>query len=83
VSDGQALGGGTVFFSSGVFATDRFDGSGVFATDRVAFGDGVFATDGRLEADAAAQALSAATEGDATRAPPPATEAEPDSPDDK
>ncbi|HEX8336102.1 MAG TPA: S8 family serine peptidase [Pyrinomonadaceae bacterium] len=61
VSDGLLLGGGTVFLGSGVLATDR-----LFA------GLGVLATDGVLDADAATQALSAATNGDATRAAPPA-----------
>jgi subtilisin family serine protease len=75
VSNGVTLGGGTVFIGSGVFATDRFAGTGVFASDRVVFGDGVFASDGTLDADAMAQALSAATNGDATKAPPPVPEA--------
>ncbi len=74
VSDGQVLGGGTVFIGSGVFATDRFVGAGVFATDAILFGDGVFATDSLLNADAAVQALSAATDGDPTKAPTPAPE---------
>ena len=36
-------------------------------------------TDGRLDPDAAVQALSAAVSGDATKAPPPAPETETDS----
>ena len=73
LSDGQALGGGTLFVGSGVLATDRLlTGLGVLATDRTFFGDGVLATDGVLDAESLAQALSAATRGDATNAPPPA-----------
>jgi subtilisin family serine protease len=75
LSDGQVLGSGTVFVASGVMATDRFVvAAGVMATDRPLFGDGVLSTDGILDADAAAQALSAATNGDATKAAPPAPE---------
>ncbi|HEX8146556.1 MAG TPA: S8 family serine peptidase, partial [Pyrinomonadaceae bacterium] len=76
VSSGRVLGDGTIFLGAGVIATDRFVGAGVIATDRTgaAFGDGVIATDGVLDADAAVQALSAATNGDATKAPPPAPE---------
>ena len=75
LSDGKVLGSGTVFLASGVLATDRFVvASGVLATDRALFGDGVLATDGILDADAAVQALSAATSGDATKAAPPAPE---------
>jgi hypothetical protein len=75
VSNGQMLGDGTVFLASGVLATDRFIvASGVLATDRPLFGDGVLSTDGTLDADAAAQALSAATNGDDTKAAPPAPE---------
>ncbi|MFL6257540.1 MAG: S8 family peptidase [Pyrinomonadaceae bacterium] len=75
VSDGQVLGSGSVFLASGVLATDRFVfASGVLATDRTLFGDGVLATDGTLDADAAMQALSAATNGDDTKAGPPAPE---------
>jgi serine protease AprX len=83
VSNGQPLGGGTVFVGSGVFATDGFAGAGVFATDHLVFGDGVFATDGTLDADSAMQALSAATSGDPSKAPPPAPEAGTDGPDRK
>ena len=73
ISSGRALGEGSVFIASGVIATDRFFGGlGVIATDRAVFGDGVIATDGRLDADALAQALSAATNGEATHAGPPA-----------
>jgi hypothetical protein len=69
------LGDGTVFLASGVIATDRFVlSSGVIATDRTAFADGVIATDGILDADSMAQALSAATSGDETRAAPPRPE---------
>ena len=76
VSSGHMLGGGTIFLGSGVLATDRFAfGSGVLATDRRVFGDGVLATDGILDADAAMQALSAATNGDATRAQRPQPDA--------
>ncbi|MDT5272921.1 MAG: serine protease AprX [Acidobacteriota bacterium] len=75
VSNGQILGSGTVFLASGVLATDRFVvASGVLATDRTLFGDGVLATDGTLDADAAVQALSAATSGDATRGALPVPE---------
>ena len=75
LSSGQLLGGGTVFLGSGVLATDRlFAGLGVLATDRMVFGDGVLATDGIPDGDAAMQALSAATNGDPTRAAPPAPE---------
>ena len=72
VSSGKLLGDGTVFLGAGVIATDRFAfSSGVIATDRTAFADGVIATDGILDPDSLAQALSAATSGDATKAPPP------------
>jgi subtilisin family serine protease len=75
VSSGKVLGDGTVFLGSGVIATDRFAfGTGVIATDHTAFADGVIATDGILDADAGAQALSAATNGDATRGAPPVPE---------
>ncbi|MET0647462.1 MAG: S8 family peptidase [Pyrinomonadaceae bacterium] len=73
ISSGQLLGDGSVFLASGVIATDRFFGIlGVIATDRPVFGDGVIATDCVLDADTLAQALSAATNGEATRAGPPA-----------
>ena len=82
VSNGQVLGGGTVFLASGVLATDRsFGASGVLATDRTLFGDGVLATDGTLDADASAQALSAATNGDPVKGAPPTPETGFDSPD--
>jgi hypothetical protein len=75
VSDGQLLGSGSVFLASGVLATDRcVVGAGVLATDRTLLGDGVLATDGVLDADALAQALSAATNGDATKGAPPVPE---------
>jgi serine protease AprX len=75
VSSGQLLGVGTVFLGSGVLATDRFfAGLGVLATDRPVFGDGVLATDGIPDPEAMAHALSAATNGDATKAPPPKPE---------
>jgi subtilisin family serine protease len=83
VSSGRVLGDGTVFLGAGVIATDRFGGLGVIATDRSLFGDGVIATDGVLSADAAMQALSAATKGDATKAPPPARETDADLIDNK
>jgi hypothetical protein len=58
-----------------VLATDRFViGAGVLATDRTLLGDGVLATDGVLDADALAQALSAATNGDVTKGAPPVPE---------
>jgi hypothetical protein len=82
LSNGQLLGGGTIFLASGVLATDRlFGGLGVLATDRTFLSDGVLATDSVLDADAMAQALSAATYGDATRAAPPAPDTGLDSPD--
>jgi subtilisin family serine protease len=75
LSNGQLLGGGTTFLASGVLATDRlFGGLGVLATDRTFLSDGVLATDSILDADTMAQALSAATNGDATKAAPPAPE---------
>jgi serine protease AprX len=63
LSDGGVLGGGPIFLSSGVLVTDRFT-----------LADGVLVTDATVGADAAMQALSAATRGDATAAPPPATD---------
>jgi len=78
LSNGGLIGSGSLFLGSGVLVTDRFANGvlvtdsrllsdGVLVTDRIAFGDGVLVTDHTaLGAEAALQALSAATNGDAT-----------------